>query len=110
MWCYRKMLKIPWTEKVTNKEILDKIKEQRQIWKSIQSRRGKMIGHILRHQSLLKKIIEGDVEGHISRGRPRTEYMTQIMQDTNKGSYKELKELCYDREAWRAATNKSTDL
>jgi hypothetical protein len=32
------------------------------------------------------------------------------MQDTNKGSYKDLKELCYDREAWRAATNKSTDL
>ncbi|CAI6343800.1 unnamed protein product [Macrosiphum euphorbiae] len=110
MWCYRKMLKIPWTEKVTNKEVLDKIKEQRQIWKSIQSRRGKMIGHILRHESLLKKIIEGDVEGHIARGRPRTEYMTQIMQDTNKGSYKDLKELCYDREAWRAATNKSTDL
>ncbi|KAF0771003.1 LINE-1 reverse transcriptase [Aphis craccivora] len=65
MWCYRKMLKIPWTEKVTNKEVLDKIKEQRQIWKN--------------------------VEGHIARGRPRAEYMTQIMQDTNKRSYKDLK-------------------
>ncbi|KAF0761346.1 LINE-1 reverse transcriptase [Aphis craccivora] len=31
------------------------------------------------------------------------------MQDTNKGSYKDLKELCHDREACRAATNKSTD-
>jgi hypothetical protein len=41
---------------------------------------------------------------------PRTEYMTQIMQDTNKGSYRDLKEFCYDREAWRAATNKFTDL
>jgi len=36
--------------------------------------------------------------------------MTQIMQDTNKVNYKELKELSYDREAWRAATNKSADL
>jgi hypothetical protein len=69
-----------------------------------------MIGHILRHESLLKKIIERDVEGHIARGRPRAECMTQIMQDTNKGNYKDLKELLYDREAWRAATNKSMDL
>jgi len=44
-----------------------------------------MIGHILRHESLLKKIIEGDIEGHIARGRPRAEYMTQIMQDLIQG-------------------------
>lgn len=68
-----------------------------------------MIGHILGYKSLLKKIIEGDVEGHIARGISRTEYMTQIMQDTNKRNYKNLKELCYDREARKAATNKSTD-
>jgi len=42
------MLKIPWTERVRNKEVLDKIKEQQQIWKSIQSRKGKMIGHTSR--------------------------------------------------------------
>jgi hypothetical protein len=55
------MFKISWTEKVTNKEVLDKIKEQQQVWKNIQSR-GEMIGHILRHESLLKKIIKGEVE------------------------------------------------
>ncbi|VVC31607.1 Hypothetical protein CINCED_3A018086 [Cinara cedri] len=91
------MLKIPWTERVTNKEVLNKIKRKRQIWKSIQSRRDEKTEHILRHASLLKEIIEGDVEGHIARGIPRAEYMTQIMQDTNKGNYKDLKELCYDK-------------
>lgn len=49
-----------------------------------------MIGHILRHESLLKKIIEGDVESHIATGRLRTEFMTQIIMDTNKGAYKDL--------------------
>jgi len=63
---------------------------------------------ILRHESLLKKIIE-DVEVNIARGRPKAKYTTQIMQDMNKENYKDLKELCDDREAWRAATNKSTD-
>ncbi|VVC31428.1 Hypothetical protein CINCED_3A000591 [Cinara cedri] len=110
VWCFRKILEISWTERVTNKEVLNKIKGQRQIWKSIQSRRDKMIGHILRHESLSKKILEGDVKGHVARGRPRAEYMTQIMQYTNKGNYKDPKELRYDREAWRAATNKSTVL
>jgi hypothetical protein len=65
-----------------------------------------MIEHIIRHEILLNKIIEG----HIARGRPRAEYMTQIKQNTNKGNYKDLKELCYDREIWRVAKNKCTDL
>ncbi|KAF0760252.1 craniofacial development protein 2-like [Aphis craccivora] len=50
---------------------------------------------ILRHESLSKTVIEGDVEGHIGRGRPRMEYMKQIIIDMGKNSYKELKELMY---------------
>ncbi|VVC28983.1 Hypothetical protein CINCED_3A023576 [Cinara cedri] len=67
-----------------------------------------MIGHILRHKSLLKKVIKGDVEGHIAGGRPRAEYMAQIMKHANREKYQDLKELCYDRDARRAAINKST--
>jgi len=69
--------------------------------KSIQSRIDKIIGH----KSLLKTIIKGDVEGHIGRGSPRTECITQIMKDTNKRNYKDLKELSYNIEAGIAATN-----
>jgi len=54
---------------------------------------------------VLKEIIE-DVEGNIASGSPRAEYMTQIMQETNKGNYKDRKELYYDRKAWRSTTNK----
>jgi len=64
-----------------------------------------MIGHILRHECLLN-----NVEGNIARGRSRAEYTTQIMQNTNKGNNKDINELRYDREAWRAAINKSTDI
>lgn len=38
-----------------------------------------MIGHILRRESPLKTIIEDHVNGHIGRGRPKIEHMTQIM-------------------------------
>jgi hypothetical protein len=45
-----------------------------------------MIGHILRHDSLTRNIIEGDVEGYIGRGRLRMEYMKQIMIDMGKAT------------------------
>lgn len=56
-------------------------------------------------EHVLKIIIEGGVEGCIGIGRPRAEYMTQIMKDMNKTNYKDLKELSYNRETRKAATN-----
>lgn len=50
-----------------NEEVLDKIKEKRLLWKSIQSKRDKMIGHILRHEGQLKKITEEDTNEHIGK-------------------------------------------
>jgi len=67
------------------------------------------MGHILRHDNLTKNVIEGDVEGYIGKGRPRMEYMKQILIDMVKDSYKELKKLSYNREAWRTAANQSND-
>jgi len=68
-----------------------------------------MIEHLLRHDNLSKTAIEGDVEGHIERERPRMEYMKQIIIDMRKNSYKELKELSNDRDACRTAANQSKD-
>lgn len=59
----------------------------------IKIRRDKMIEHILCHDSLMKNVIEGDVEGYIRRGRPRMEYMI----DTGKDSYNKLNKLSYNR-------------
>lgn len=50
-------------------------------------RKDKMIRHILRLESFIMTIIEGDVKRHIERGRPRAEYMTQIMKDIYKGKF-----------------------
>jgi len=68
-------------ERVINEEVLDKIKEKRQLWKCVQSRRDKMIEHILRHECLLMTKMYGDIEGYIGSGRPKAEYMTQIIKD-----------------------------
>ena len=92
-WCYRRMLKIGWKDRVTNEE----------------ARRTSLIGHTLRHDNMLTRIVEGMVEGKRYRGRPRFQYIQQIMGDVNCRSYLELKRKAGNRADWRAAANQSRD-
>lgn len=71
-----------------------------------------MIGHILNNDIMVKNVIKGDVEGYIRRGRPMMEYMKQVMINIGKVrlGYKEIKELSYNREAWRTTAQPSKHL
>ena len=109
MWCYRRMLKIRRVDKVTNEEVLRQIDEERSIWKNIVKRRDRLIGHILRHPGIVALILEGQVEGKNCVGRPRLEYVKQIVGDVGCRGYTEMKRLALDRESWRAASNQSND-
>jgi len=109
MWCYRKMMKISWVDKITNEEVLKQVNEKRTIWKAIQKRRCRMIGHILRHGGLMQLILEGMTEGKRSRGRPRLSYLKQIMNDIGTNNYRETKDLAQNRLNWRTASNQSLD-
>jgi hypothetical protein len=57
MWCYRKMLRIKWIDRITNEAVLNRIKEKKILWHTVKVRRTKMIGHLLRHESLTKTVI-----------------------------------------------------
>uniref|UniRef100_A0A8D9A6I6 Craniofacial development protein 2 n=1 Tax=Cacopsylla melanoneura TaxID=428564 RepID=A0A8D9A6I6_9HEMI len=101
MWCYRRTLKIIWSDKITNEAVLERMKEERKILKLIAARRAKWIGHTLRHEGMLHNIIDGKIEGRNNMGRPRQEYMKQIEEDMKCNSYKELKELSENSTEWR---------
>ena len=58
MWCWRRMLKVKWTEKKTNAEVLKEANVERSLLTSIKKRKHKWLGHIMRHEGLLKDIIE----------------------------------------------------
>jgi hypothetical protein len=64
MWCWRRMEKISWTDRVRN-EILHRLKEERNILHTIKRRKVNWIGHILRRNCLLKHVIEVKMEGRI---------------------------------------------
>ncbi|KAI5734561.1 hypothetical protein M8J77_007970 [Diaphorina citri] len=73
MWCYRRMLRIPWTDKVTNVEVLRRMDKIMELEYTIKKKKLEYLGHILRgpKYKLLNVILEGKIEGRRGRGRRR---------------------------------------
>jgi hypothetical protein len=108
MWCWRRMEKISWTDRVRNEEVLLRIKEQRNILHEISKRKVNWIDHILRRNYLLQRVIEGKIKGGIevtgSRGRRRRKLLDEVKEMTG---YSHLKEEALDRTVWRAGFGRS---
>ena len=98
MWCWRRMVKIKWSERVTNEEALDRIGEKRTLLNSILRRKANWFGHILRRNCL-----HDAIEGHMTevkgvRRRRRTHLLDDLR---NMRRYWELEEEAEDRKRWR---------
>ena len=90
------MEKISWKEKVSYEEVLRKISEERSLIKIIKEQQARWLGHVFRHDGLLKTTVEGRLLGK-SRGRPRKGILDNI-----KGrSYASLKRAPCDGSGWR---------
>jgi hypothetical protein len=98
MWCWRRMEKIKWTEKITNEEVLSRVDEKRTILDTIFQRKKNWIGHILRRNCLLHDVIEGKLEGRRGPGRKRIQILDELKE---RRKYWELKEEAEDRVGWR---------
>jgi hypothetical protein len=84
---------IGWTDCVRNEEVLQRVKEERNILHTVNRRKGNWIGRILRRNCLLKHVIEGKIEGTGRRGRGRK----QLLDEANKEKYVNLYEEALDR-------------
>jgi hypothetical protein len=82
IWCWRRMEKISWTDRVRNEDVLHRVQEERNILHTIKRRKTNWIGHILRRNCLLKHVIEGKLEGRIEmtgrRGRRRKQLLDDL--------------------------------
>lgn len=103
MWLWRRMMKISWTQHVTNEEVLSMVEEHRSLIATIRKAHTKWMGHILRHDSLLKKVIEGRLWGKKTPGRPRAMMLDWLLkQKTGEASdYAKLKQAAEERDKWR---------
>ena len=105
MWCYRRMMKIKWIDRVSNEKVLRRVEEKRSLLKTLKRRRDILIGHITRRDALMKTIIEGQIDGKRGKGRSRMCYIEQIIKDIKEKNCVNMKRLADRTAEWRAASN-----
>jgi len=102
IWCWRRMLRVSWTERRTNQNVLNEINGTRKILNTIKERRWNVIGRVLRHdEELLYITIKGKGNRKREQGWPRISYIKWMITNVGLTNYKELNRLAGNRDEWR---------
>lgn len=103
MWTYRRLLKISWTDRITNEEVLNMMQKERELLNIIKKRKTSYLGHIVRNEkyNILQLILEGKIEGKRGIGRKQLSWARNIRQWTGLKTIGELINTARDRDRFQ---------